>query len=200
MTDESDHMALLLKVLAEPVQRVQMAPRGLMFEEMWLKHDGYEDMIAEAWENSAHNAHDINGLWRRLHDMSRDMKSWSFETFGSVRAEIKKLRSKLDEARKAARLVGSSPEVLAFEQQLHAVLKGGNYVPSTIPSRAAKAGDQNTFFFKTELHTGRGKIWYVVLERLMVRYVKLMKACERWHWPSIMRCTLLRVRTIVTRF
>ena len=116
VTEESDHMALLLKVIAEPAPRIQSASRSFMFEEMWLKHDGYDDMIVDAWEKSEHNGQDINGFWRRLQDMSRDMKRWSFEIFGSVRAEIKNLRSKLDEARTAARLTGSSPEVLALEQ------------------------------------------------------------------------------------
>ena len=93
VTEESDHMALLIKVAADPIQRPQPTSRGFRFEEMWLKHEGYDDMVVEAWENSAHYDPDINGFWRRLHDMSRDMKRWSFETFGSVRAEIKKLRA-----------------------------------------------------------------------------------------------------------
>jgi hypothetical protein len=42
--------------------------------------------------------------------MTKMMQTWSFETFGSVRAEIKSLRGKLDDARRAALVSGSSVE------------------------------------------------------------------------------------------
>jgi hypothetical protein len=47
------------------------------------------------------------------------MKKWSFETFGSVKAEIKRLKSQLECARFAARVQGTSPQIAEFEKQLH---------------------------------------------------------------------------------
>jgi hypothetical protein len=86
---------------------------------MWLKHDGYEEMITSAWENRDRGVQGLTSLWRQLHEVSVDMKRWSFESFGSVRAEIKRLCSQLDEARNAARLLGTSQEVRDLEKQLH---------------------------------------------------------------------------------
>jgi hypothetical protein len=54
--------------------------------------------------------------WRQLREVSADMKRWSFETFGSVRAEIKKLRSQLESAKENARLLGTSQEVRELEK------------------------------------------------------------------------------------
>jgi hypothetical protein len=103
-TEESYHAALVIK-LADGAEIAQnRSPRGFVYEEMWLKHAGYEDMIKAAWEKSDGAAPGIGGLCSRLTEMSADMERWSFESFGSVRAEIKSLRSKLDSAR-AAELV-----------------------------------------------------------------------------------------------
>jgi hypothetical protein len=40
--------------------------------------------------------------------MSKEMQRWSFHTFGSVRAEIKSLQGKLDDARMEALVSDSS--------------------------------------------------------------------------------------------
>jgi hypothetical protein len=51
--------------------------------------------------------------------MSRDMKHWSFKTFGSVRAKLKNLKRKLEEAKVEARITGSFSECRAIELKLH---------------------------------------------------------------------------------
>jgi hypothetical protein len=87
------------------------------------------------------------------------MKKWSFETFGSVRAEIKRLRSQLDAARVAARLEGISQEVRDIETYLHLV-----YEKEEIMYRQRsrqewlKAGDKNTKYFQNRASHRRRKI------------------------------------------
>jgi hypothetical protein len=120
-TEESDHMALLIKVLAEPIRRLLPCSNGFKFEEMWIKHDNYEEMVKEAWAKGEANEQGLSGLWSRLQGVTRDMHRWSYETFGSVRAEIKRLRAKLDEARAAARISGTSQEVLDIEHEMHEI-------------------------------------------------------------------------------
>jgi hypothetical protein len=70
ITEESDHMALLVRLenIGNKVNR--RLQRGFAFEEMWTKHENYEDMIVFAWENSGTEAQGINGLWTKLHNMS----------------------------------------------------------------------------------------------------------------------------------
>jgi exonuclease III len=84
MTEESDHMALLIRTEATAPGKRPNQQRGFMFEEMWLKHDGYDHMIQEAWDNNPATDPGIQGFWKRLQDMSRDIKRWSLDTFGSV--------------------------------------------------------------------------------------------------------------------
>jgi hypothetical protein len=107
-TEESDHMALLIRIQAEPFVRQRGISRGFMYEEMWQKHENYEAMVKEAWDKGEFHGQGLNNLWRRLQEVTRDMQRWSFEEFGSVRAEIKILRAKLDAARADARLSGTS--------------------------------------------------------------------------------------------
>jgi hypothetical protein len=49
ITEESDHMALLIRTEAIASWKRPSHQRGFMFEEMWLKHDGYDHMIHEAY-------------------------------------------------------------------------------------------------------------------------------------------------------
>jgi hypothetical protein len=50
-TEESDHLALLIKVREAETARPFAPSWGFKFEEMWLKHEGFDDMIKSAWEN-----------------------------------------------------------------------------------------------------------------------------------------------------
>jgi hypothetical protein len=122
MTEESDHMALLIRVQEELPRRGRPGARGFQFEEMWLKHNDYESMVKEAWEGSGgQEASGLQNFWGRLRGMSQDIKRWSFESFGSVKAEIKRLRSELEQARAAALVSGSFAEVKGLEAKLHEI-------------------------------------------------------------------------------
>jgi hypothetical protein len=64
-TEETDHMALLINVLSEPALP-RLKPRGFQYEEMWRRHDKYENMFSEAWGGSASSGPGLRGLWGRL--------------------------------------------------------------------------------------------------------------------------------------
>jgi hypothetical protein len=119
VTEESDHMALVIRTLATAPRRQPGQHRGFMFEEMWMKHEGYESMIQEAWDSNPSVDSGIAGFWHKLRAMSRDMKRWSFDTFGSVQAELKALRGKLEAAKIEQLVSGSAAEVKEIEKKLH---------------------------------------------------------------------------------
>jgi hypothetical protein len=120
-----------------------------MFEEMWLKHEGYDDMVTEAWEPNDEGAAGVASRWKLLHEMSKDMKKWSIETFGSVRAEIKRLKTKLDKARSDTCFSGYSQAIRDIEQQLHDVYEKEEVMYRQRSRQEwLKAGDRNTKFFQ----------------------------------------------------
>jgi hypothetical protein len=112
-------MALLIRVAAEEGKRTPSRARGFMYEEMWTKHESYEEMIKEAWQTCSTGRQDIEGCWQRFQDMAGHMKRWSFDTFGSVKKELQMLRAKLEEAKINALVSGSSAQVRAVKRLLH---------------------------------------------------------------------------------
>jgi hypothetical protein len=96
-----------------------MSSRGFQFEEMWTKHETYDDMVKNAWESRGSTSNNACALWQNLKEVSRSMKSWRYNTFGSVRHGLKMLRAKLEEAKRQALVTGSSQEVRLIEKQLH---------------------------------------------------------------------------------
>jgi hypothetical protein len=116
---------------------------------MWTKHDNYEEMIADSWETNANSQLGIGGLWQCLRDMSADMKKWSFETFGSVRAELKSLRGKLEEAKAQSSVSGASQEVRDIEKKLHDLYEREEIMYRQRSRQEwLKAGDRNTKYFQ----------------------------------------------------
>jgi hypothetical protein len=157
-TEESDHLAILIKVRDEVPVGQHAGPRGFMFEEMWTKHDGYEEMFKQVWNQRGGNVQGLDDLWRQLCEVSGDIKQWSFETFGSVRAEIKLLRAKLEAARTDAMTNGTSLEVRELESKLHAVYEKEEIMYKQRSRQDwLKAGDKNTKYFQNRATHRRRK-------------------------------------------
>jgi hypothetical protein len=89
-TEEINHLALLIKVNS----CFDTQPRyswEFRFEEMWTRHEGFQAMIEQAWEEEDTGDRGVSALCDKLRRISGDMQSWSRNVVGSIRKEIKRL-------------------------------------------------------------------------------------------------------------
>jgi hypothetical protein len=108
MIEESDHLALLVKVQEDVRIHTRAEPRSFKFEEMWTKHNDYEDMFQNVWQQQEFEAAGlmVSGTVLKM-----------CPTVGSVRKEIRRLKSKLEDAKATALVSGSSQEVRDIENK-----------------------------------------------------------------------------------
>jgi hypothetical protein len=108
--------------------------------------------------------------------VSGDIKKWSFETFGSIRTEIKRLRAMLDDARSSAWFDGTSLEVMAIEKQLHEIYEREEVMyMQRSRQECSRRVTRTRFFSKIERRTGDARIQCAVFDAKMVLGVIPMK-------------------------
>lgn len=84
ITEESDHLALLVHVLETAPTHRQKGPWSFRFEDAWTKHDDYERMVTDAWAAASTGISGIAAVWDKIHQVSGDMQRWSRAVFGLI--------------------------------------------------------------------------------------------------------------------
>jgi hypothetical protein len=81
----------------------------LRYETMWERHENLKPTIAEGWASSCSvDGSPVVSARKRLTSLAHDLGRWGSETFGSVRKEIKNLKSELSNLRSLPGRVGPS--------------------------------------------------------------------------------------------
>jgi hypothetical protein len=156
---------LLIKVVGDS-GLAQNRRKGFMFEEMWTKHDEYDDMVNSAWEVGNRTGHGLLALWERLYNFLASMKKWSFHTFGSMRQLIKRLKASLEEAKIQAMVSGSFVEVQALEKELHVIYEREEVMYKQRSRQDwLRYGDTNTKYFQNRATHSRRKNTIQFLDR-----------------------------------
>jgi hypothetical protein len=95
-TTESDHCAVLVKLCRPYDLGNRRCAKPFRYENMWQRHETYEETVATAWEGGCSSLADVHSS---LGEMQNSLKSWEGEYFGSVKKELSHLRRCLERTR-----------------------------------------------------------------------------------------------------
>ncbi|XP_055961043.1 uncharacterized protein LOC130015280 [Mercurialis annua] len=138
----SDHCPI---VVDTSVIQVTKAPKPFRFEQMWMSHSQFEEVVKDAWIASLGMTTEFMG---KLELCSNQMKSWAHEAFGSVRKQLKQKLdsiktlqdgdSNVDSDRQIAVLAAEVDELLNREEIMWRQRSRADWL---------REGDRNTKFF-----------------------------------------------------
>ena len=155
-SDCSDHAPLLLELCTD----VWAKPR-FRFEAFWLRLDGFEDTVKQAWDCHLPQADPCRLLDQKLRRTARALQSWSMQNMGSVRSQLfmaREIIAQLDAAQDHRAL---NEIELSLRRQLKLATLGLASLARTIARQRSRIrhleeGDANTKYFHLQAcHRGR---------------------------------------------
>lgn len=117
-TDCSDHTPLLMQLRTE----LWAKPR-FQFESFWVSLDGFDEVVAQAWEPAVTNVDACRVLDIKLRRMAKALKSWSMKNIGSVRLQLfmaRELIAQLDAAQES-RVLTEAERSLRADLKCHSL-------------------------------------------------------------------------------
>ena len=84
---------------------------------MWERDPGFGDTVTDAW-NATGRASTVADLSQKLASVAGTLQRWGRTTFGAVRAELRTLRTQLQDLRAMPSRVGPSDEEKRVEAQM----------------------------------------------------------------------------------
>jgi hypothetical protein len=94
---ESDFLSVKMGLDVRIPRKLKPWPKvsGFKYEAAWLRAPDYREMVEKAWTSLSDGPRSLQSTWSNLQYVASTLKTWSIESFGCVRKEIKKLEGKL---------------------------------------------------------------------------------------------------------
>ncbi|KAM0920436.1 hypothetical protein ACQ4PT_007528 [Festuca glaucescens] len=106
-TSESDHCALVLDIVHQPLQAQRGSKKDFRYENMWAWDPGYEAFIKEAWNPPSLG---LKGVGDWLRKLQNSLQEWEKNCFGSVRGRLENSRTQLARIRERNMHSGTTKE------------------------------------------------------------------------------------------
>lgn len=117
----SDHCPILVDLSHRISQGGSGGGRPLYFEQMWLKHVDYSNIVNNSWKNGGSGP---SAEWNsKIDDTRRSLSSWNRSTFGHVGRQIKDLQSRIHRAISDHSSPVDMNRIRALETELDAILE-----------------------------------------------------------------------------
>ena len=193
----SDHCPVLLDS-----EGIKSGPSPFRFENMWLKFEGFKDLLRDWWQSLHFSGSFSFVLASKLKALKGILKVWNKEVFGSVELKKKEALSRIafwDEVEKEKELSLSEAEEREKARESYKEWVDLEEVSWRQKSREIwlKEGDRNTGFFHrmANLHRRRNSINSIringihlvkedeVKEGLVRAFQNLLSATTNWRLP-----------------
>jgi hypothetical protein len=145
---ESDHCALLIKIGGYVPPGPGEGRYQFKYENMWRRDPSYFQLVNSSWVSTGQNMQDIGNA---LENIQMALRNWSYNSFGSVRGELKWLRARLEKIRGRSLYSGPTREERDVLKRMSELL-AREEVMMRQRSRVQwlKDGDRNTSFFQAK--------------------------------------------------
>jgi hypothetical protein len=147
-TTESDHCCLLISISRSDWLRGGADERPFRFENMWVKHDRYSQVVEGSWQAGAQTLLELND---ELGRMQRSLQTWSKQEFGSVKKQLKMMRERLECIRADSLRSGPTREECDLMKKISDLLaREESMMKQRSRVQWLAEGDRNTTFFSCQ--------------------------------------------------
>lgn len=143
----SDHFPILLEC-----GKFLRGKRPFRFENMWLKAEGFDEMVCGWWEAYQFDGTPSFILTRKLKDLKLDLKKWNAEVFGNVEHKRTQLMMQLNQFDVLVENHPLSKDEILQKERIRADLERNTLMDEISWRQKSQAlwlreGDKNTRFF-----------------------------------------------------
>ncbi|PON54450.1 Endonuclease/exonuclease/phosphatase [Parasponia andersonii] len=101
---------------------VETSHTGFKFESFWLKEIGCQEVVEETWMGESFSNNVLFDFQGQLDSCVARLKTWSAQTFRSLRKSIKRTRKRISQLYKVSDVAGKVGEIRILENKLEDLL------------------------------------------------------------------------------